>query len=56
MAPELVPTAAKSLWVMVLDLATRSIIGSKVYEGHGYPMVTFDEQTVASELPFSYGF
>ncbi|XP_061338617.1 amine oxidase [copper-containing] alpha 2, peroxisomal-like isoform X2 [Gastrolobium bilobum] len=40
---------------MIVDLRTRSIIGSKVDEGHGYPMLTLDEQTAASELPFLYG-
>ena len=39
---------------MIVDLSKRSIVASKVYEGHGYPMLTFDEQGVASELPLSY--
>ncbi|KAL6193974.1 hypothetical protein ACLB2K_035058 [Fragaria x ananassa] len=39
---------------MVVDLSTRSVVPDKFYGGHGYPLLTFDEQTVASELPLSY--
>lgn len=40
---------------ITVDLSTRSIVSTKLYKGHGYPMLTFGEQAVASELPFSYG-
>ncbi|WVY96120.1 hypothetical protein V8G54_028271 [Vigna mungo] len=39
---------------ITVDLSTRSIVSKNVYEGNGYPMLTFGEQTVASRLPFSY--
>ncbi|KAK7357479.1 hypothetical protein VNO80_16767 [Phaseolus coccineus] len=39
---------------ITVDLSTRSIVSKNVYEGNGYPMLTFGEQTVASQLPFSY--
>ncbi|KAM5569370.1 amine oxidase [copper-containing] alpha 2, peroxisomal-like [Rosa sericea] len=39
---------------IVVDLSTRSVVSDKVYGGHGYPLLTLDEQTVASELPLSY--
>ncbi|MED6114474.1 hypothetical protein PIB30_080573, partial [Stylosanthes scabra] len=40
---------------ITVDLSTRSIIETKVYKGHGYPMLNNQEQTAASALPFSYG-
>ncbi|CAI8604701.1 unnamed protein product [Vicia faba] len=39
---------------ITLDFPTRSIISTEIYKGHGYPMLTFDEQAVASQLPFTY--
>ncbi|KAF7837281.1 primary amine oxidase-like [Senna tora] len=39
---------------MTVDLSTHSIISTKVYEGHGFPMFTNDEQVQAMELPFNY--
>jgi len=39
---------------ITVDLSTRSIVSKNVYEGNGYPMLTFGEQAVASQLPFSY--
>lgn len=40
---------------LVVDLSNRYIISDKVYGGNdGYPMLTNDEQTAASALPFSY--
>ncbi|BFG13855.1 hypothetical protein CerSpe_001290 [Prunus speciosa] len=40
---------------LVVDLSNRYIVSDKVYNGNdGYPLLTLDEQTVASELPFSY--
>uniref|UniRef100_A0A2N9EH32 Amine oxidase n=1 Tax=Fagus sylvatica TaxID=28930 RepID=A0A2N9EH32_FAGSY len=39
---------------IIVDLSTRSIVSDKIYHGHGYPLLTFDEQIVASELPQTY--
>ncbi|XP_054805007.1 amine oxidase [copper-containing] alpha 2, peroxisomal-like isoform X2 [Prosopis cineraria] len=43
----------KSLEITV-DLSSLSIVSTKVFKGHGFPMLTLDEQTTASELPFKY--
>lgn len=40
---------------IIVDLSTRSIVSKQVHRGHGFPMFTDEEQTVASELPFSFG-
>ncbi|MED6214148.1 hypothetical protein PIB30_100139, partial [Stylosanthes scabra] len=40
---------------MIVDLSRRSIVETKVYKGHGYPMLNIQEEAVASALPFSYG-
>lgn len=37
-----------------MDLSTSSIISDHIYDGHGYPMLTLDEQTAALELPPTY--
>ncbi|KAI4317800.1 hypothetical protein L6164_025641 [Bauhinia variegata] len=39
---------------ITVELSTYSIVSSKIYTGHGYPLLTSDEQTVVSLLPFSY--
>jgi len=39
---------------IIVDFSTRSIISTKLYKGQGYPILTFGEQTVASQLPFTY--
>ncbi|KAH1190971.1 Primary amine oxidase [Glycine max] len=39
---------------ITVDLSTRSIVSTKVYEGNGYPMLTLGEIAVATRLPFSY--
>lgn len=39
---------------ITIDFSTRSIISTKINKGQGYPMLTFGEQTVASQLPFNY--
>ncbi|XP_034686799.1 primary amine oxidase-like [Vitis riparia] len=39
---------------IIVDLSTQSIVSDKVYSGHGYPLLTSDEQTAASELPLTY--
>ncbi|GMN46671.1 hypothetical protein TIFTF001_015842 [Ficus carica] len=40
---------------IIVDLSTRSIVSKQVHRGHGFPMFTDEEQTMASELPFSFG-
>ncbi|KAK6929972.1 Copper amine oxidase, N2-terminal [Dillenia turbinata] len=39
---------------IIIDLSAHSIVSNKVYEGHGYPLMSFEEQTAASELPLEY--
>ncbi|KAG4907764.1 hypothetical protein AAZX31_20G133000 [Glycine max] len=39
---------------ITVDLSTHSIVSTKDCEGNGNPMLTFGEQAVASQLPFSY--
>ncbi|XP_057423539.1 LOW QUALITY PROTEIN: amine oxidase [copper-containing] alpha 2, peroxisomal-like [Lotus japonicus] len=40
---------------ITVDLSTRSIISTKTHKDpHGFPMLTFGEQFMASQLPFSY--
>jgi primary-amine oxidase len=39
---------------IIIDFSSHSIISTKIYKGQGYPMLTFGEQTIASQLPFSY--
>jgi primary-amine oxidase len=40
---------------ITVDLSTRSIVSDKVYSGHGYPLLTSNEQLVAgTKLPQTY--
>jgi primary-amine oxidase len=39
---------------IMVDLSTRSIVSDKVYNGHGYPLLTSDEQVAAMELAQTY--
>lgn len=39
---------------IVVDLWSRSIVSKTVHEGQGYPLLTLEEQVVASQLPFSH--
>ncbi|XP_057486432.1 amine oxidase [copper-containing] alpha 3, peroxisomal-like [Actinidia eriantha] len=39
---------------ITVDLSARSIVSDQIYTGHGYPLLTFEEQIAASELPLSY--
>ena len=39
---------------IIVDLSTRVIVSDKVYHGHGYPLLTLNEQFVAVELPQTY--
>ncbi|RDX72014.1 Primary amine oxidase 2, partial [Mucuna pruriens] len=39
---------------ITVDLSTGSIVSTKVYQGHGYPMLTLGEIGVVTQLPFNY--
>ena len=39
---------------IIVDLSTRSLVSKKVYQGNGYPLLSVDEQTAASELALKY--
>ncbi|CAI9770970.1 unnamed protein product [Fraxinus pennsylvanica] len=39
---------------IIIDLSSNSILLDKVYNGHGYPILNFEEQTAASELAIAY--
>ncbi|KAI3989739.1 hypothetical protein MKX01_009231 [Papaver californicum] len=39
---------------IIVDLLERSIISDKVYTGHGYPLLTLEEQTAAGQLVLKY--
>jgi primary-amine oxidase len=39
---------------ITVDLSTRSIVYDNVYLGHGYPLLTLDEQSAATELLETY--
>ncbi|KAE8077022.1 hypothetical protein FH972_015631 [Carpinus fangiana] len=39
---------------IIVDLTANSIISDNVYLGHGYPLLTLDEQDAASALPETY--
>ncbi|XP_059446730.1 amine oxidase [copper-containing] alpha 3, peroxisomal-like [Corylus avellana] len=39
---------------LIVDLTTSSLVSDNVYLGHGYPLLTFDEQDAASALPETY--
>ncbi|KAH7661776.1 Copper amine oxidase protein [Dioscorea alata] len=37
-----------------VDISTKSIISNTVYTGFSFPLLNFEEQTAASNLPFNY--
>ncbi|KAK6913929.1 Copper amine oxidase, N3-terminal [Dillenia turbinata] len=39
---------------IVVDLTSHSIVSNQIYTGHGYPLLTFEEQIAADMLPRSY--
>ncbi|EXC17590.1 Primary amine oxidase [Morus notabilis] len=39
---------------IVIDLSNDFVVSDRVYEGHGFPMLTFDEQTTAINLVRKY--
>ncbi|XP_060209214.1 amine oxidase [copper-containing] alpha 3, peroxisomal-like [Lycium barbarum] len=39
---------------IIVDLSSDLIKSDRIYDGHGYPILTFQEQNAANELPFAY--
>ncbi|KAH7858922.1 hypothetical protein Vadar_029429 [Vaccinium darrowii] len=39
---------------IIVDLSTNSIISDQIYHGHGYPLLTSNEQVAALQLPMTY--
>ncbi|KAJ4955701.1 hypothetical protein NE237_012484 [Protea cynaroides] len=39
---------------ITVDLSTSSIVSDQVYKGYGYPLLTFEEQGAANDLPLKY--
>ncbi|CAK9150847.1 unnamed protein product [Ilex paraguariensis] len=39
---------------IIVDLQTNSISSDKIYHGCGFPIITFEEQEAANDLPFTY--
>ena len=39
---------------IIVDLATYAILSNKVYNRHGYPLLTYEEQLAEMELPQTY--
>ncbi|XVE81605.1 hypothetical protein DITRI_Ditri15bG0078500 [Diplodiscus trichospermus] len=39
---------------IIVDLSRNRIISDQIYDGYGYPLLTFEEQKAASQLPFKY--
>ncbi|XP_060181440.1 amine oxidase [copper-containing] alpha 3, peroxisomal-like [Lycium barbarum] len=39
---------------IIVDLSSDSMLSDKIYDGHGYPMLTFQEEKAADKLPFAY--
>ncbi|XP_021291015.1 primary amine oxidase-like isoform X1 [Herrania umbratica] len=37
---------------IIVDLSSFGIISDRIYDGYGYPLLTFEEQTAANQLPF----
>ncbi|XP_057467952.1 amine oxidase [copper-containing] alpha 3, peroxisomal-like isoform X1 [Actinidia eriantha] len=46
--------AGKKTREIVVDLSKNSVISNRVYDGDGYPMLTFEEQIAANKLAMSY--
>lgn len=44
----------KQTYEIIVDLSTSSLVSKKVYQGHGYPLMTLEEQTFAAELPLTH--
>ncbi|XWS13632.1 hypothetical protein CRYUN_Cryun36dG0054200 [Craigia yunnanensis] len=39
---------------IIVDLSRKRIISDQIYDGYGYPLLTFEEQNAADNLPFKY--
>ncbi|XVF63125.1 hypothetical protein PTKIN_Ptkin09bG0063800 [Pterospermum kingtungense] len=39
---------------IVVDLSRKRIVSDQIYNGYGYPLLTFDEQNAADKLVFKY--
>ncbi|GMN46677.1 hypothetical protein TIFTF001_015864 [Ficus carica] len=39
---------------IVVDLSKNAVVSDRVYGGHGFPLLTFDEQTAADDLILKY--
>ncbi|XP_052188458.1 amine oxidase [copper-containing] alpha 2, peroxisomal-like [Diospyros lotus] len=39
---------------IIVDLSTNSIVSDQIYRGHGFPILTFEEQDAASDLALAY--
>ncbi|KAK7855166.1 primary amine oxidase [Quercus suber] len=39
---------------LIVDLSNPSIISNQIYKGHGFPLLTFDEQIAANALTLAY--
>ncbi|KAI3839173.1 hypothetical protein MKX03_032803 [Papaver bracteatum] len=39
---------------IIVDISNKSIVSDKVYTGHGYPILTFEEQTSENSLVLTY--
>ncbi|KAK4587271.1 hypothetical protein RGQ29_024119 [Quercus rubra] len=39
---------------LIVDFSNHSIISNQIYQGHGFPLLTFDEQIAANALTLAY--
>ncbi|KAK4424709.1 Primary amine oxidase [Sesamum alatum] len=39
---------------IVVSLADKRVVSDNVYDGYGYPVITFEEQRAATQLPLTY--
>ncbi|XP_065863323.1 amine oxidase [copper-containing] alpha 3, peroxisomal-like [Euphorbia lathyris] len=44
----------KTTHEITVDLTRRRIVSDRIYDGYGYPTLTFAEQTAANQLPFQH--
>lgn len=40
---------------VVVDLTRKRVVSERILDGYGYPILTFEEQTAANNLPLKYG-
>ncbi|EXC17584.1 Primary amine oxidase [Morus notabilis] len=48
------PGSTKKTLELIVDLSACAIVSEQVHVGHGYPMITVDDQVTENELPLSY--